>query len=71
MDNSNFKIGQLVSYTNGSLCVYSGIIVKVTNRPTLIVVNDAASFELWNAGCAIGDEITFNQVKNIINSNNN
>ena len=62
MKNSNFKIGQVVNYTNGNPSIYTGEIVKIKEK-TLIVIDDAAGMELWKAGCAVGSEITFNQVK--------
>lgn len=62
MKTSNFKIGQVVNYTNGNPSLYTGTIVKVKQN-TLIVIDNAASMELWNAGYSVGSEITFNQVK--------
>lgn len=62
MTTSNFQIGQKVNYTNGNPSIYNGEIVKIKEN-TLIVIDDAAGMELWNAGYAVGSEITFNQVK--------
>jgi len=59
--STNFKIGQVVNYT---VCqsIYTGEIVKVKDS-TLIVIGCQSGMKLWEAGCAVGDEITFNQVK--------
>ena len=62
MKNSNFKICQLVNYTNGSPSIYTGEIVKIKEK-RLIVIDDASGMELWKAGYAVGSEISFNQVK--------
>jgi len=57
-----FQTGQIVNY---SVCssVYTGTIVKVTKH-SLIVIDDKAGIELWNAGCLLGSEISFSQVIN-------
>ena len=60
--NSNFKIGQLVKYSNGGLSIYTGSIVKIKEK-TIIVIDTVAGMELWNSGYAVGSEITINQVK--------
>ena len=60
--NLVFKIGQKINYSNGSLSIYSGEIVKITDR-SLIVVDDSSEMELWKAGYAVGSEISFTQVK--------
>jgi hypothetical protein len=62
MENSKFNIGQVVNYSNGSLSIYTGKVVKVKEK-TIIVVSSEAGLELWNAGFSVGSEITFNQVK--------
>jgi hypothetical protein len=62
MKNSNFKVGQIVNYTNGNPSINTGEIVKI-KETTLIVIEDASGIELWKAGYAVGSEITFNQVK--------
>lgn len=59
---NNFKIGQTISYTNGSPSVHTGEVVKVKEK-TLIVIDDAAGMELWKSGCAVGSEIAFGQIK--------
>ena len=56
-----FKIGQRINYKNGNLSIYNGEIVKIKEH-TLIVIDDKAGMELWNAGYAVGSEISFNQV---------
>jgi len=61
MTNANFKIGQTVNYTQCA-SFYTGVIVKVKEN-SLIVIDDEAGMQLWNAGHSVGDEITFNQVK--------
>ena len=58
----DFKVGQRVTYTNGSPTIYNGEIVQITDR-SLVVINCAAGMQLWNAGCRNGDEIAFSQVK--------
>jgi len=62
MTTSNFKIGQVVNYTNGNPSIYTGEIVKIKEK-TLIVIDDASAMQLWKSGYAIGTEITFNQIK--------
>ena len=62
MTTSNFKIGQVVNYTNGNPSIYTGEIVKIKEK-TLIVIDDASEMQLWKSGCAIGNEIAFNQIK--------
>jgi hypothetical protein len=62
MTNANFKIGQMVAYSNGSNSTHTGQVVKVKSQ-SIIVIDSAAGMELWNAGCSIGSEISFNQVK--------
>ena len=62
--STQFKIGQTVQYTNGSLSIYEGEIVKIT--PTSLVVIDCeAGMELHRSGCANGSEIAFSQVKQV------
>ena len=58
----NFKVGERVNYSNGNLSIYNGEIVKIKDK-SLIVIDDKAGMELWNAGYAVGSEIAFNQVK--------
>lgn len=58
---NQFTVGQVVSYKNGSQSIYTGIIVEI-KETTLIVIDDAAGMELYNAGHTVGSEITFNQV---------
>jgi small-conductance mechanosensitive channel len=62
MKNTNFKIGQVINYRNGSNSIYTGTIVKITDRPTLIVIDDKAGMQLFNAGFAVGSEISVNQI---------
>jgi hypothetical protein len=62
MTHSTLTIGQVVTYTNGGLSVYTGTIVKI-NSNTIIVVDDESSLNLWNAGYSVGSEITLNQLK--------
>ena len=54
-------IGQEIKYTNGNLSVYSGKIVKITGK-NLVVIDDSATMELWNAGFAVGSCITESQI---------
>ena len=61
MTTTNFKIGQVVTYKVCS-SIYTGEIVKIKDK-TLIVIDCAAGMQLWNAGHAVGDEISINQVK--------
>jgi hypothetical protein len=62
MTTLNFQTGQIVSY---SVCssVYKGTIVKITKH-SLIVIDDEAGMELWNAGYSVGSEISLSQVIN-------
>jgi hypothetical protein len=57
----DFKIGQRINYKNGNLSIYSGEIVKIKEN-SLIVVDSVAGMQLWNAGYAVGSEISFSQV---------
>lgn len=61
MKTLTFKLGQKINYT---VCnsVYNGTIVKI-KKDTLIVIDCEAGLQLWFAGCNVGSEITFNQVK--------
>lgn len=61
MQKTDFKIGQVITY---SVCasIYTGQIVKIKEE-TLIVINDGDGMKLWNAGVALGHEITINQIK--------
>ena len=61
MTTTKFKVGQVVTYTQCA-STYYGEIVKIKDK-TLIVIEDEAGMQLWNAGYAVGSEITFNQVK--------
>lgn len=56
-----FKIGQRVTYTQCA-STYTGEIVKIKDK-TLIIIDDNDGMILWNMGYAVGDEISFNQVK--------
>jgi hypothetical protein len=56
-----FKIGQLVNYKNGSISIYTGKIVKVKDT-TLIIIDSEAGMQLWDAGHAVGSEISINQI---------
>jgi hypothetical protein len=60
MTTTNFKIGQVVTYKVCS-SIYTGEIVKIKDK-TLIVIDCAEGMHLWNAGYAVGSEITINQV---------
>jgi hypothetical protein len=62
MKNLNFKIGQVVNYTNGNLSIYTAEIVKIKEK-TLIVIDDYSAMQLYKSSCNIGTEITFNQIK--------
>lgn len=44
------------------MVVYQFTIVKIKDK-SLIVIDDKAGMELWNAGYAVGSEIAFSQVK--------
>lgn len=57
---NNFQIGQVVTYKVCS-STYIGVIVKIKNN-SLIVIDCASGMALWNAGHAVGDEISLNQV---------
>lgn len=59
---ADFKVGERVDYSNGDLSIYNGKIVKIKDK-SLIVIDDEAGMELWNAGYAVGSEISFSQVK--------
>ena len=59
---ADFKVGERVNYSNGNLSIYNGEIVKIKDN-SLVVIDDKAEMELWNAGYAVGSEIAFNQVK--------
>ena len=61
MENTEYKVGQVINYTNGNLSIYTGTIVKVTDR-TLVVIDCESGMTLWNAGYAVGSEIAFSQV---------
>ena len=64
MTTANFTIGQQVNYSNGNPPIYTGQVVKINQEnQTLIVIDDEAGMQLWNAGYSVGSEITFNQVK--------
>lgn len=59
-----YTIGQVVNYTNGSLSIYTGVIVSITNNGNqLVVIDGKAGMELWNAGYAVGSCIHPNQIK--------
>ena len=60
----NYKIGEIVNYTNGNPSVYRGEIVKVKPN-TLVVIDtdDKAAAELYKRGYAVGTEIAFTQIK--------
>lgn len=60
MTIANFQVGQKVNYSNGPY-TSTGTIVKITEK-TLIVIDNEAGMELWNAGGACGAEITVDQV---------
>ena len=62
MKNQQFEVGQKINYANGSNSIYAGTIVKI-KKDTLIVIDCEAGLQLWFAGCNVGSEITFNQVK--------
>jgi hypothetical protein len=62
----NYKVGQLVSYKNGSPTIYSGIIVKVLPNQ-LVIIDDEAGMILYNAGYSVGDCVSPSQIINPIN----
>jgi hypothetical protein len=65
---NNLQVGQIVKYINGNnLSVYTGEIKKVKeNGYCLILDNDEASIELWSAGYAVGNDIHFSQIKEVL-----
>jgi hypothetical protein len=62
MKNQTFELGQNINYTNGGNYIFVGTIVKI-KKNTLVVIDCESGMILWNAGCNVGSEITFNQVK--------
>lgn len=60
---NELKVGQTVNYRNGSPTVYTGEIVKITGKQ-LVIIDDEAGMELWNAGYAVGDCIAESQIIN-------
>jgi hypothetical protein len=61
---NELKVGMTVSYTNGNpMFVQTGEIVKITGKQ-LVIINDEAGMELWNAGYAVGDCICESQIIN-------
>ena len=60
MQNTNFKVGQKVTY---KVCnsLYTGNIVKV-KETSLVIIDCAAGMELYNAGCSVGSEISYSQI---------
>jgi hypothetical protein len=64
MENSTFKVGQKVAYSHGSYSL-TGEIVKIKAK-TIIIINSSAGMELYRAGYAVGDEISFNHQVKII-----
>jgi hypothetical protein len=60
-----YTIGQKVNYSNGNPSVYTGQIVDIKdNGKQLVIVDDAAALQLWNAGFAVGSCISPNQIIN-------
>ena len=61
MTNSNFQIGQHVTY---SVCnsIYEGIIVKI-NADNFTVIDCKSGMDLFNAGYSVGSYINISQIK--------
>ena len=65
MTQSNYQIGQVVNYSNGGLSVYTGTIVKVLdNGQQLVIIDDEAGMQLFNAGIACGSCVHPSQIIN-------
>jgi len=60
MKDTTLIIGQIVTY---KVCnsIYQGTIVKI-NNDKLVVIDCEAGMILFNAGCAVGDEISKTQI---------
>lgn len=60
-----YTTGQVVNYTNGNPSIYTGIIVAINNNGNeLVIIDDKAGMELWNAGYSVGSCIHPNQIEN-------
>ena len=57
----DFKINQKVTYR---VCnsVYTGTIVKINDTDLVIVDDDESARILYNAGYAVGSNVSFNQI---------
>ena len=63
MLQNNIKVDAIVNYTNGGKQVQTGIVKKLKSKDYFLIVNnDSAAIELYNAGYAIGDEIHISQI---------
>jgi len=62
----NYKVGQIVKYQNGNPTIQIGTIVKIDGN-NIIIINDEAGMELWNAGYAVGDCIRESQIIEVLN----
>ena len=60
----DLKVGQTVTYRNGNPSIYTGEIVKITGKK-LVIIDDEAEMELWNAGYAVGSCIDESQIISI------
>jgi len=60
----NYKVGQEIKYINGY--IQTGKIVQIIGS-NIVVINDEAGMELWNAGYAVGDCIKESQIIEVLN----
>jgi hypothetical protein len=61
---NTYKIGQEVNYSNGNPSIYTGTIVSINNNGNqLVIIDDKAGMELFNAGYAVGSCIHPSQIK--------
>ena len=71
LQTNNLTPGTLVTYTNGSNAIYTGIIKGVSQSPsgnthyTVIDHTDNAAIYLFNAGYNVGSYISHTQIKSI------
>jgi len=61
---NTLSIGQKVNYKNGTFSVYTGTIISINiiTKEIVVIDDDPASWELYNAGCKIGSCIKENQI---------
>lgn len=57
----DFKVGQKVTYRNGT-STYSGTIVKIYQNHQLVIIDCESGMVLWNAGYSVGSCVPFSQV---------